>query len=365
MRADIALQSALEEAGLRATIVADAPALPPETLRGYRAFAPYFERWRGFEPASYEAPLLVSFARTEIASEPLPQPSEFGSTEACDAGETQALRRFQTFLESGVCEYAFAVNLPADDRTSHLGADLTFGTVAARTIVRETRRKLQDTLLLAEERSSLRLFLRSMAMRDFFLQLLWHNPQTATHPLQEKMRRFAFADSHPKLHAWLRGETGYPLVDAGIRQLLATGWMHPRVRSVAASFLCFDLGVDWRAGVDEWDKMLVEDDPALAVGNWQWIAGVGGDLAAYPRIYNPVKQARQFDPRGDYARRWIPEFARMAPAAPRSAIQTQLGLPLYAQPSYPAPVVDHERAARDFLARYRAFTRRSDRQANC
>ena len=98
------------------------------------------------------------------------------------------------------------------------------------------------------------------------------------------------------LDAWRDGRTGFPLVDAGIRELHATGWMHPRVRAIAASFLCFDLGVDWRVGRDEWDGYLIEDDPALAAGNWQWIAGVGADLAAYPRIYNPLKQARRFDP---------------------------------------------------------------------
>jgi len=202
--------------------------------------------------------------------------------------------------------------------------------------------------------------LRSIALRDFFLQLSWYNPQTDREPLQEKMRDFPFARSHPALDAWRAGRTGYPLVDAGIRQLHATGWMHPRVRSIAASFLCFDLGVDWRVGLAEWERYLIEDEPALSIGNWQWVAGVGADLAAYPRIYNPRKQARRFDPNGVFAKTWIAEL----PHVPAASIGTprlptsQIELPLFAENAYPQPVVDHERAAREFLKRYQQFTGR-------
>jgi deoxyribodipyrimidine photo-lyase len=132
--------------------------------------------------------------------------------------------------------------------------------------------------------------------------------------------------------------------------------MHPRVRSVAASFLCFDLGVDWRVGRDEWDRLLVEDSAALATANWQWIAGVGADLAAFPRIYNPVKQAHRFDPAADYVRRWIPELAGLPDAVifERRDGRAQMALPLFGERGYPAPILDHEAAARAFLARYRA-----------
>jgi deoxyribodipyrimidine photo-lyase len=134
-----------------------------------------------------------------------------------------------------------------------------------------------------------------------------------------------------------------------------------RVRAIAASFLCFDLGVDWRAGLAEWERYLIEDEPALATGNWQWVAGVGADLAAYPRIYNPRKQARRFDPNGIYAKTWISELAHV----PAGAIGTarvptsQIELPLFTQNAYPAPIVDHEIAARDFLRRYQEFMSRS------
>jgi len=191
------------------------------------------------------------------------------------------------------------------------------------------------------------------------LQLGWFFEDVPDQALQARMRGFPFATHHPALEAWREGCTGYPLVDAGIRQLRATGWMHPRVRLIAASFLCFDLGVDWRVGRDAWERHLVEDDPALANGNWQWVAGVGADLAQFPRIYNPRKQARAFDSRGTYVRRWIPELATVPDADladPSSAgRRAQIALPLFDGTAYPAPVVDHEGAAREFLRRYVEF----------
>lgn len=357
------LQSRLEERGIAARAVHDAPAVAPEETavaktssgEGYRALVPYVETWRELDVGSFEAPLLLRFAPPSLASEPLPSAADFGADGiAPAAAPADARAQLLAFLESDALQYALAANVPADDRTSHLSAHLTFGTISARTVVRETKRRMDDPFLLTEERASLKAFLRALAQRDFFLQLAWFNPHTADEPLQEKMRSFPFARTHPGFDAWAAGKTGYPIVDAGIRQLHATGWMHPRVRAIAASFLCFDLGVDWRAGMHEWDRYLIEDDPALATGNWQWIAGVGADLAAYPRIYNPLKQARRYDPAGAYVRRWVPELAHRTNAAVRTDASA-LELPLFGEETYPPPVVDHDRAARDFLARYTAF----------
>ncbi len=367
MRADVRLQSELEEAGLRASIVHDAAAISPEEIvqarpendRGYRAFAPYFDLWRTLPVHAYDLPVLLRFAATELQSEGLPMPNEFGAQEraAHDGGSVHARERLARFLAERAVQYAVAVNVPADDATSHLSADLTFGTISAREVVRATRRRLDDPFLLTEERASLRLYLRSIALRDFFLQLAHFHPETEDAPLQERMAAFAAARSHAALDAWRGGKTGYPLVDAGIRQLHETGWMHPHIRAVAASFLCFDLGVDWRVGRDEWEHWLIEDDRALSTGNWQWIAGVGADMAQYPRIYNPEKQRRRFDPAGTYVKRWIPEL-RHAPVGALRANDEQLTLPLFASDGYARPVVDHEAAARAYLERYRAYVGR-------
>ena len=363
VRAERDLQSTLEEAGLRALPVHDALVIEPEDAAaghrgdGYRAFVPYHARWRTRIPAD-DAGSATAFAQVEIASEPLPVPEEFLSqvTVEDEVGEAAARAKLSAFLAGPALQYGIARNVPAAGGTSRLEAELSFGTLAAREVVRAACARAADPFLLVEERTSLKLFLRALAQRDFFLQLAWYNEPLAEQPLQAKMRGFAFARSHPALDAWRSGRTGFPLVDAGVRELRATGWMHPRLRAIAASFLCFDLGVDWRVGRDEWDTYLIEDAPALAVGNWQWIAGVGADLAAYPRIYNPLKQARRFDPGAQYVRRWIPELSGIPDdevldplLAPR---RRQLDLPLYADRGYPPPVLDHEQAARAFLARY-------------
>jgi deoxyribodipyrimidine photo-lyase len=286
------------------------------------------------------------------------QATEFGSADDGGAASPQVARiLLERFLEDRAAQYGAAGAIPFENATSKLSAQISFGTISARTIARRVRERLGDPFSFGEERASLRLFLRALARRDFFLQLSWFYPGATQEALQEKMQGFALAQDHPALGAWRAGKTGYPLVDAGIRQLHQTGWMHPHVRAVAASFLCFDLSVDWRVGLEEWNRWLVEDDPALATGNWQWIAGVGADMAQFPRIYNPERQRRRYDPDGTYARRWIPELRHIPREAwhGRADDSPQLSLSLFERDAYPQPVVDHAVAARAFLARYRAF----------
>jgi deoxyribodipyrimidine photo-lyase len=360
------LESELEEAGLAALVVHDAPVIPPEESAaargaegaGYRAFAPYFERWWKLAIASYENPLLLRFVSSEVAGEALPVPREFGSGEEGQAGSPKAARGlFERFLADRAAQYATAGAVPSENGTSQLSAHISFGTISARTIARRVRERLGDPFSLGEERLSLRLFLRALARRDFFLQLAWFYPSAMQEALQEKMAGFALAQDHPALDAWRAGKTGFPLVDAGIRQLHQTGWMHPHVRAVAASLLCFDLSVDWRIGREEWNRWLVEDDPAVATGNWQWIAGVGADMAQFPRIYNPERQRRRCDPDGTYVRRWVPELRHIPREAwhGRADDSPQLSLSLFERDAYPQPVVDHAVAARAFLPRSRAF----------
>ncbi len=365
-RADAALQGSLESAGLRAIIVHDAPAIPPDEIArdgtGYRAFQPYFERWRSSAVVSYDRPLLLRLAPAEGDAEPLPSPERYGAKAIGGevASPQHAAALLERFLAGSALAYASARNVAARDGTSKLGPQLSFGTIALRTVVRSVVRRLENPFLLSEERSSLRVFLRALAMRDFFLQLAWFHPESDEQPLQERMRDFVFATEHPALDAWREGKTGFALVDAGIRQLKECGWMHPHVRAVAASFLCFDLGVDWRIGRDVWDRMLVEDDRAVATGNWQWIAGVGADLAQYPRIYNPLRQQRRFDPESAYVRRYVDELRHL----PSPAVDRWRGmpmLPIFDGSAYPEPVLDHDTAARAFLERYRAHVAEQER----
>ncbi len=361
---DRELQAALEEAGLRTLLVHDAPAVPPESTAearsnedgtGYRSFPAYFAMWRRIAPAPASGELR--FAARAVHSEPLPSAADFPRVSASpDAGEATARRTLEAFLAGPALRYASGRFAMSEDCTSRLSAPLSFGTLSARATVSAVRARAADPFLLAEERISLGLFERALARRDFFLQLAWFFEEREDEPLQAAMRDFPMKKSHPLLDAWRSGRTGFPLVDAGMRELAETGWMHPHVRAIAASFLCFDLGIDWRVGREEWDRLLVEDDPALASGNWQWIAGVGADLAQYPRIYNPDAQARRFDPLGLYVRRWIPELAGLPLDRGDGR---QLSLTLYGDGSYPQPSLDHAATARAFLARYRAFRERA------
>jgi deoxyribodipyrimidine photo-lyase len=364
-----ALQSSLEEAGLRAVGVHDAPIVAPDDTAaarssgggtGYRAFAPYYANWSHAARASYLRKLSFA-APGRLSSEALPQPQEFGSS--TDVAWNDPSAQLERFMENGALQYATMRHVPAIAGTSRLATHLSFGTISARSVLARVEQRAVEPFLLTEERLSLRAFVRALAQRDFFLQLAWFFEERADDVLQARMRSFRFARTHPVLDAWKEGRTGFPLVDAGMRELAATGWMHPHVRLVAASFLCFDLGVDWRIGRDAWERHLIEDDPALATGNWQWVAGVGADLAQYPRIFNPVRQAQRFDPAAVYVRHWIPELATVPDADVLDPFgahrRAQLALPLFDTDAYPVPVVDHDSAARAFLRRYTQHVRAS------
>ncbi len=356
-----ALEAAQRASGREMLFAHDAVVAPPGLdgafrERGARALAPYAERWRAALPprAEVPAPSFVPAAGLP-SSENLPEPEDFGAqpddTPITAAGASERLRRF---LQGPIFQYAASRHAPSGE-TSRLSAPLSFGVLSPRAVVRGALELLKDPFILVEERISVELFLRALATRDFFLQLAWFNEGIERRALRPAIPDFRIGATHPALEAWLAGRTGYPLVDAGIRELQSTGAMHPHVRAVAASFLCFDLGIDWRAGVEAWDRLLIEDDAALAAGNWQWIAGVGADLAAYPRIYNPLRQARRFDPGARYIRAHLPELAGLPDETifepGHQTLESQLRLDLFAS-GYPAPVIDHDEAARAFLRRY-------------
>jgi deoxyribodipyrimidine photo-lyase len=189
---------------------------------------------------------------------------------------------------------------------------------------------------------------RQLAWRDFYAHVLLHHPDNLRREHQERFRGLAWAQDDELLAAWKEGRTGFPLVDAAMRQLAATGWMHNRARLVAGSFLTKDLHLDWRAGEQHFSDLLLDGEPAQNNGNWQWIASVGVDPApAFRRIFNPTLQARKFDPDGDYIRRWVPELGDL-PADrvhdPSPDDRRACG--------YPDPIVDHQAERRAALAQY-------------
>jgi deoxyribodipyrimidine photo-lyase len=202
-------------------------------------------------------------------------------------------------------------------------------------------------------------FAAELLWREFAHHLIYHFPHTVLEPLDRRFERFAWSRDDAHLQAWQRGRTGIPIVDAGMRQLWATGWMHNRVRMIVASFLVKNLRIHWLEGARWFWDTLVDADLPNNTMNWQWVAGSGADAAPYFRIFNPVTQSARFDPDGEYVRRWVPELARLdvphihapqdAPAAVLQAAAVRIGT------TYPAPIVDLAESRRAALAAYQSL----------
>ena len=334
----------------------------PETIaqakqaggQGYRVFPPFLAAWRSLDVALPSAESVPS-GRDDNPG-PLP---EFEEITAAPPGEAAALTALEKFTTARAADYAVNAQYPGRDGTSNLAAYLRFGCVSPRVVHQAISRRMAFTWTLAQERASMATFIRLLALRDFFTHLAFFVPEVHDQALQEKMRAFEWSTDERRLAAWRAGKTGYPLVDAALRQLASSGLVHQRAAICAASFLCFDLGIDWRLGRDVWMELHLAADDPLCDGNWQWLAGVGSDQAAYPRIYNPEKQARQFDAQAVYVRRWIPELKKLPTAAALAPWQldrqAQVELRFFTPDQYPRPIVEHEKAAREFLARYREY----------
>jgi deoxyribodipyrimidine photo-lyase len=275
-----------------------------------------------------------------------------GIAAAWTPGSAAAHSLLRRFLSDGFEDYANGRNRPDLAATSRLSPYLHSGDIGPREIWHETRRSARSAGRPANWRTSQ--FLAELGWREFAHHLLFHFPHTPESPLRDSFARFPWAPSAPHLHAWQRGATGYPLVDAGMRQLWQTGWMHNRVRMVAASFLVKDLLQPWTEGARWFWDTLVDADLASNTLGWQWVAGCGADAAPYFRIFNPTTQAAKFDPQGTYVRQWVPELARLpsewthqpwaAPAPVLEAAGVRLGS------TYPHRLVDHGAARQAALA---------------
>jgi deoxyribodipyrimidine photo-lyase len=273
-----------------------------------------------------------------------------------EAGEQAATNRLRSFLRTELPAYAGERNAPGRDGTSHLSPYLRVGAVSVRAAWRAAlnaadRARQRRDPALARGATAWR---RELAWREFFAHVLAGNPRLATESFRPEMDGIAWAAggaAEEGLRAWREGRTGYPLVDAGMRQLVAEGWMHNRARLVTASFLVKHLGVDWRRGESVFMDHLLDGDLSQNNGNWQWVAGVGTDAAPYFRILNPVLQARRFDADGSYVRRWVPELADL----PDAHIFEPWTAPSLAR-GYPGPIVGHVDARAVALARYAQVT---------
>ena len=269
-----------------------------------------------------------------------------------------AQQRLKEFLQQAVTQYSVDRDHPAVVGTSRLSPHLHFGEISPRAIWYA----VQQLTGSAGDHAGAETYLKEIGWREFAHHLLYHFPQTTDHPLRSEFANFPWEDNGPGLKAWQRGRTGYPIVDAGMRELWKTGWMHNRVRMIVASFLVKDLRLHWGHGARWFWNTLVDADLASNTLGWQWSAGCGADAAPYFRVFNPVLQSQKFDPEGEYLARWLPELASLPPKwihAPWTAPSEVLrfaGVSL--GKTYPRPIVNHDEARDLALNAFQKIKRR-------
>ncbi|MEZ5094042.1 deoxyribodipyrimidine photo-lyase [Nocardioides sp.] len=336
-RRDEAAERALAEHDIELVRTGSPYAVAPGRVRNqegnaYRVYTPFSKAWaaHGWR-GPVDAPRHSTWLEMSRSAQ-LPDPGLRAEMELPEAGEQAARRRWREFFDSSVDDYAADRDRPDLDATSRLSVHLKWGEIHPRTLLADLGRKRSKG---AET------FRKELAWREFYADVLFHRPDSARDYLRSEFARMDYDDPGEQLQAWKDGRTGYPIVDAGMRQLARTGWMHNRVRMIVASFLVKDLHVEWQHGARHFMEHLVDGDLASNQHGWQWVAGCGTDAAPYFRIFNPTTQGRRFDPDGDYVRRWVPELADVAdPHEPGQVA------------GYPAPIVDHATERDESLARY-------------
>ncbi|MFK7833192.1 MAG: deoxyribodipyrimidine photo-lyase [Winogradskyella sp.] len=284
----------------------------------YMVYTPYMRVWKAqFKTLDFQIYDTAAYFDNLIENSKLPNLS------LADMGfetSNQKIRPYEV-TPALIQNYEDTRNFPAKDSTSRLGPHLRFGTVSIRKMVEKA---------IAEENE---IFWSELIWREFFMQILWHFPHTKGSAFKSKYDRIEWRNNEAEFKLWCNGETGYPLVDAGMRQLNETGFMHNRVRMLVGSFLCKHLLIDWRWGEAYFAEKLHDYDMSSNVGNWQWVAGSGVDAAPYFRIFNPTSQIQKFDKSLEYIKKWVPDFQEL---------------------TYPQPMVDHKMARERCLETYKS-----------
>ena len=354
-RRDQAVADRLAQAGMALVATGSPYAVTPGRITKadgtpYRVYTPFYKAWLAHGwPAPADALRDIAWVRLDagshdadlLAVEVAAHSADITRIEANGpVGEAAAVARWLEFRSERLAGYRNDRDFPATPGVSRLSAALRFGEIHPRTLLTD----LDDSPGAVAYR-------RELAFRDFYADVQFHNPQASSTSLDRRFDEHMRFDSGPAADAlfaaWCQGRTGYPFVDAGMRQLLVEGWMHNRVRMVVASFLVKDLHLPWWRGAQWFFDRLADGDPASNSQGWQWAAGCGTDAAPYFRVFNPVLQGKKFDPDGAYIRRYVPELRDL----PGPTVHEPWQVPLLA-PDYPAPIVDHFVARDEALARY-------------
>jgi len=342
-RRDEQVEKALAEKDVAFERLGSPYAVAPGTVlngsgKPYQVFTPFSRAWNEHgwrEPAG----LPPSSTRwREATGRDFPDESLPDGLELPTAGEEAARRRWKAFLEH-VADYAEDRDKPGVDGTSRMSAHLKWGEVHPRTLLAD----------LADLRNQgAQTYRTELAWREFYADVLWHRPDSAREYYRPELAGMQYdLPTRREFTAWQEGRTGFPIVDAGMRQLRASGWMHNRVRMIVASFLVKDLHIEWQHGARHFLHWLVDGDLASNQHGWQWTAGTGTDAAPYFRVFNPTTQGKKFDPTGAYIRRWVPELADLSDRDVHEPEARGVR-----PDDYPAPIVDHAEERREALSRY-------------
>jgi deoxyribodipyrimidine photo-lyase len=323
----------------------------------FTVFTPYSKAWKKRRtPPPLPAPRFGSMTRqARISSVPLPaDPAELGhpcAQPVPEAGEAAALRALQAFMRKKVLAYGETRDYPAQDGTSRLSCHLHAGTIGIRTMLDrlDESRKMAAT---PGQHRSCDTFLNELIWREFYIQVLHHFPHVIQGAFRAEHDRLDWPGSTAHFHAWCAGMTGYPIVDAAMRCLKATGWMHNRLRMITAMFLTKDLLVHWQKGERYFMEQLVDGDQAANNGGWQWCAGTGTDASPWFRIFNPVTQGRKFDPEGRFVRQWVPELEAVSDRLVHEPWNDVDGS---RRTGYPDPIVQHGEQREKCLAMFRKW----------